>query len=132
MTPARGCPRLASARPAHGGAESGIGTRMWIAGSVAGLVGLALVVVVVLLDPPGGTLRPVRRVSDGAVLPTPGAFRSRRFASTFRGYDPREVDAHLADLAEAYERLYLAAGPSVLARASRVPASDAETPPTDA
>ncbi|MBW3620986.1 MAG: DivIVA domain-containing protein [Actinobacteria bacterium] len=90
---------------------------MWVIGSVAALVGLAAVVVAFLSDRPVDEERPSRL---GPGLPRPGELRSLRFPTTFwGGYDHREVDTDLADLAERYEALYLAAGPSVIAEAER-------------
>lgn len=93
---------------------------MWIIGSAAAVVGLIVVVAAFLLD------RPVEADGDApatalpAGLPRPGDVRSLRFPTAWwGGYDHRAVDAELRELAERYEALYVAAGPSVLAEAER-------------
>lgn len=99
---------------------------MWVIGSVAAVVGLIVVVVAFVFDRP---TQPAPPTVLGPGLPRPGELRSLRFPTTaWGGYDRRVVDAELAGLAERYEALYLAAGPTVLAEAERRLASG--DPPT--
>lgn len=51
------------------------------------------------------------------LLPTPSEVGRVRFPLTLQGYDPEHVDVHLDALAAAYEALYLAAGPQIVAEA---------------
>ena len=87
---------------------------MWVVGSVAAAVGLIVVVIALFSDAPPS---PAPRTSLAPGLPRPAELRRARFPLAWRGYDPRAVDAHLAEVAGRYEALYLAAGPSAIARA---------------
>ncbi len=100
---------------------------MWVIGSIAGVAGLVVVVAALLADAPA---RPAPRASLGSGLPRPAEVARSSFPLAWRGYDPRVVDAHLREVATRYEALYLAAGPSVIARAEATlePASHAAEP----
>lgn len=90
---------------------------MWIAGSIAAIVGLIVVVAAFVFDRPVDEERP-SVLPPG--LPRPADVRSLRFpTTTLGGYDHRVVDVALVELAARYEALYVAAGPSVLAEAER-------------
>lgn len=97
---------------------------MWVIGSVVAVVGLLAVLVALVLDPPAPAPRATPRLPPG--LPRPAELGQVRFPPALRGYDPRAVDAWLREVTDRYETLYLAAGPSVLARA------DAAATPADA
>ncbi|MDP9023036.1 MAG: DivIVA domain-containing protein [Actinomycetota bacterium] len=86
----------------------------WVAVGVA--VGVAYVGVVVALLTGGRASRRGPQPPDWLV-PTPVEVSRLRFPLAWRGYDPEHVDVHLDALAAAYEELYAAAGPSVVARA---------------
>jgi DivIVA domain-containing protein len=108
---------------------------VWVIGSVAGIVGAMVVLAALVLDP--DVPKPERPgLSPG--LPPAGALRRHRFRLVWRGYDPAQVDARLAEVAERYGALYAAADPATIAAAetrlaagAREPAggSDAEAPP---
>ncbi len=51
------------------------------------------------------------------VLPAPVDVRQARFPLVWQGYDPTHVDLYLEALVNAYEELYVEAGPEVVARA---------------
>lgn len=51
------------------------------------------------------------------LMPTPSDVGRARFPLTLQGYDPEHVDMHLDAVAAAYEALYLAAGPQIVAQA---------------
>ncbi|MBW3662086.1 MAG: DivIVA domain-containing protein [Actinobacteria bacterium] len=53
----------------------------------------------------------------GWLVPTPGEIRAVRFPLALQGYDPDHVDVTFSALADAYEELYVAAGPAAIARA---------------
>lgn len=102
---------------------------MWIVGSVAAIVGLIVVIAAFVFDQPVDEERP-SVLPPG--LPRPADVRSLRFpTTTWGGYDHRVVDAELAELAERYEALYLAAGPSILAEAERRLAGTPTDRPSD-
>jgi hypothetical protein len=91
---------------------------VWIAGSIAGAVGLLVVLAALLLDL--ATEEAGRASALGRGLPRPREVRRLRLpTTTWGGYDRRAVDAEIAALADRYEALYLAAGPSVIAAAER-------------
>jgi DivIVA domain-containing protein len=50
-------------------------------------------------------------------VPTPGELRGIRFPLALQGYDPDSVDAAYSAVVDAYEELYVAAGPAAIARA---------------
>lgn len=90
---------------------------MWVIGSIAAVVGFLVVVAAFVLERPA---EDEPRTASRRGLPRPADIRSLRFpTSRWGGYDHRAVDAELAALADRYEALYLAAGPSVLAEAER-------------
>lgn len=84
----------------------------WVVVGAAFLV--ALVAVVVALLVPG---RRSRAPALSWTVPRPEAIRAARLPVAWPGYDPAHVDALLEAVAEAYEELYAAAGPQVIARA---------------
>jgi hypothetical protein len=97
---------------------------MWLAGSVAAIVGLVVVVAALVLDPrspPPAASRPL-----GPDLPPPERLRALRFPSTLRGYDPRFVDARLAEIVDWYEHLYRCAAAPPEPAASEGPRQPAE------
>lgn len=63
-------------------------------------------------------------------LPTPGQLRELRFPLRWEGYDPDVVDATLAAVIDAYEELYVAAGPAAVARATAAVRARRQRPPT--
>lgn len=87
---------------------------MWVLGSVAGIVGVIVVLAALVLDP---DVPEPERPGLPPGLPPPGALRRQRFRLVWRGYDPAQVDARLAELAERYGALYAAADPATIAAA---------------
>lgn len=86
----------------------------WTVVALAAVVALGTVVAALLAA--GRRLR-VRPAPPDWHVPTPGEIRGLAFPLAWQGYDPEHVDVILADLADAYEELYLAAGPSAISRA---------------
>ncbi len=86
----------------------------WFAVSVAVIVALGATIVALWDSDPVRRARPRR---PEWLLPSPAQIRHTRIPLTFQGYDPDVVDATLDAIAEAYEELYLAAGPTAIARA---------------
>lgn len=87
----------------------------WVVVSVIAGGMLALVLLALFRASPM-TRREPRRPAWS--IPTPAEVRDVRFPLALQGYDPEQVDVTLVALAEAYEALYLAAGPATIARAT--------------
>lgn len=86
----------------------------WLIVTVIALAGL-LVTLFALFAGGHGRARGPRE--PDWLIPQPVEVRRARFPSAWRGYDAAHVDVYLDALAAAYEELYFAAGPSVVARA---------------
>lgn len=105
----------------------------WVAVSFIAVGMLVLVFVTLFRDSPMTRREPHR---PAWLLPTPSEVRDVRFPLSLQGYDPEQVDVTLVGLADAYEALYLAAGPAAIARATErlegpVPHPDTTTPSHD-
>lgn len=86
----------------------------WLIVTVLALVGLVVTLFALFA---GGHGRATGPREPDWLIPQPVEVRRARFPLAWRGYDAAHVDVHLDALAAAYEELYFAAGPSVVARA---------------
>lgn len=86
----------------------------WIAVGLIATAALAVVLVALFQGSPMTRREPER---PGWLVPTPGEIRAVRFPLSLQGYDPEHVDVTFSALADAYEELYVAAGPAAIALA---------------
>lgn len=86
----------------------------WLIVTVLALAGLVVTLFALFAGGHGRIAGP--REPDW-LIPQPVEVRRARFPLAWRGYDAAHVDVYLDALAAAYEELYFAAGPSVVARA---------------
>lgn len=86
----------------------------WLIVTVLALAGLVVTLFALFAGGHGRVAGP--REPDW-LIPQPVEVRRARFPLAWRGYDAAHVDVYLDALAAAYEELYFAAGPSVVARA---------------
>lgn len=86
----------------------------WLIVTVLALAGLVVTLFALFA---GGHGRVAEAREPDWLVPQPVEVRRARFPLAWRGYDAAHVDVYLDALAAAYEELYFAAGPSVVARA---------------
>ena len=86
----------------------------WLIVSAACLAALAATIYALFR---GGQMARAHPVPPTWLLPSPVDVRHERFPLVWQGYDPAHVDVFVDALAAAYEELYFASGPTVVARA---------------